>query len=53
MDKSLISCKKTIYHLTDLKSCYDCQLVNIGGLIEESIGRERDVMKMLTKLIPR
>ena len=53
MDKSLISCKKTMCHLTDLKSCCDRQLVNIGGLIEESIGRDRDVMKMLTKLIPR
>ena len=53
MDKSLISCKKTTCHLTDLKSCYDRQLVNIGGLIEESIGRDRDVMKMLTKLMPR
>ena len=53
MDKSLISCKKTTYHLTDLKSCHDRQLANIGGLIEESIGRDRDVMKMLTKLMPR
>ena len=53
IDRSLISCKKTIYHLTDLKSYYNHQLVNIGGLIEESIRRERDIMKMLTKLIPR
>ena len=53
MGKSLISCKKTISHLTDLKSCYDWQLANIGGSIEESIGRDQDVMKMLTKLMQR
>ena len=53
IDNSLITCNSTIYHLTDLKSCYDRQLINIGGLIEESIGRNRDVMKMLTNLIPR
>ena len=35
IDKSLLSCKPTIYHIIDLKSCYDRQLVNIGGLIEE------------------
>ena len=33
-DNSLISGKKNIYHLTDLKSCYDRQLVNIGAMIE-------------------
>ena len=53
MDNSLITGHVTIYHLTDLKSCYDRQLMNIGGLIEESIGRDRDLMKILTNLIPR
>jgi len=53
MDNSLMTCQPTIYHLTDLKSCYDRQLINIGGLLEESLGRDRNVMKMLTNLIPR
>jgi len=53
MDNSMIKGQPTIYHLTDLKSCYDRQLMNIGGLIEESMGRNRDIIKILTNLIPR
>lgn len=34
-DNSLLSGKSTIYHLTDLQSCYDRQLANIGGIVEE------------------
>ena len=41
-DDSLLSNKKTMHRLTDLKSCYYRQLVNIGGLTEESIGRDRN-----------
>ena len=52
-DNSLISYKKNIYHLTDLKSYYDRQLVNIGALIEESIGVNKNVMQLMTKIIPR
>ena len=52
-DNSLIRCKKNIYHLTDLKSCYDRQLVNIGTLIEESIGVNRNGMQLILKIIPR
>ena len=52
-DNSLISYKKNIYHLIDLKSYYDCQLVNIGILIEESIGVNKNVIQLITKIIPR
>ena len=42
-----------MHYLTDLKSCYDRQLVNIGGLIEESIGRDRHAMQLTQKITPR
>ena len=51
-DNSLLSSKLTIYHLTDLQSCYDRQLANIGGILEESVGRDRRAMKLITKVIP-
>jgi len=52
-DNSIITCKKNIYHLTDLKSCYDRQLANIGAVIEESIGVNRNGLQLITKIIPR
>lgn len=52
-DNSLNSMKPTIYNFTDLKSCYDRQLANIGSIVEESIGRSRHAMKLFTKLMPR
>ena len=51
-DYSLLSCKLTIYSLTDLQSCYDRQLPNIEGMIEESAGRDRNAMKLITKVMP-
>ena len=51
-DNSLINGNNTIYHLTDLQSCYDRQLVNIGGMVEESAGRSRKVIQLITKVIP-
>ena len=52
-DNSLILCKKVIYHLIDLKSCYDWQLVNISALIEELIGVNKNRMQLMTKIILR
>ena len=52
LDHSLLSYKVTIYCLTDLQSCYDRQLLNIGGIIEESSGRDRKAMKLITKVMP-
>ena len=39
IDNSILSGKLTIYHLTDLKACYDRQLAEVGGILEESVGR--------------
>ena len=39
LDNSLITTKPTVYTLTDLQSYYDCQLSNIGSIIEETVGR--------------
>jgi len=47
-----LSGKLTIYHLTDLQSCYNRQLANIGGIVEESVGRDRQAIKLITKVIP-
>ena len=47
LNRNLMSSKKNVCHLTDLKSCYDRQLVNAGGLIEKSIERNRDAMQLL------
>ena len=52
MDNSLISMKPTVYALTDLKSCYDRQLPNIGSIVEESVGRNRKEMILYTKIMP-
>ena len=38
---SLLSLKPIIYNLTDLKSCYNRKLPNIGGIVEELVGRNR------------
>ena len=53
IDNNLLTCNPTIYYLTNLKSYYDQKLVSIRGLIKESIGRDQDIIKMLTNLIPR
>jgi len=51
-NNSMLSGKETIYTLTDLQSCYDCQLANIGGIIEESVGRDYIAIKLIIKVIP-
>ena len=53
LDKSLIEMKPTIYNFTDLQSCYDRQLANVGSIVEESVGRNRSAMKLYTKIMPR
>ena len=52
-DNSLITMKPTIYVITDLQSCYDKQLVNVGSIVEESVGRNRQVMKLFIKIMPK
>jgi len=51
-DNSMISGKDTMYAITDLQSCYDRQLAEIGGIVEESVGRDRAAIKLITKVIP-
>jgi hypothetical protein len=51
-DNSMLSGKKTIYTITDLQSCYDRQLAEIGGILEESVGKDRSAMKLIAKVIP-
>ena len=48
----MLTCKLTIYNLTNLQSCYNRQLVDLGGIIEESVGRNREAMKLIMKVIP-
>jgi len=53
LDNSLNSLNYTIYNFTDLKSCYDRQLPNLGSIVEESVGRKRKPMILYTKIMPR
>ena len=53
LDNSLLLTKHAIYTLTDLQLCYDRQLPNLGSIIQESIGYNRNAMELFTKLIPR
>ena len=50
-DNSLLWGKLTIYHLTDLQVYYDRLLAEVGSFLEESIGRERKVLKLISKVI--
>ena len=52
MDNSLISSRHTIYMMTDLQSCYDRQLSNVGSIVEESVGHNRNAMILYTKIMP-
>ena len=51
-DNSILSMKLTIYILTDLQLCYDRQLANIGGIVKESVGKNRKAMKLFIKTMP-
>jgi len=48
----MLNTQNTIYNFIDLKACYDRQLANLGSIIEESAGRNRNAMMMFTKMIP-
>ena len=52
IDNSLLSGQSMTHHMTDLKACYDRQLVEVGGIPEESVGRDRAAIKLITKVIP-
>ena len=52
-NSSLLTTKLNTYTLSDLQSCYDCQLVSGGGTIEELIGHNLLAMKLIAKIISR
>ena len=39
--------------ISDLESCYDTQVHNIRGIVEESTGVSGEVMRLITKILPR
>jgi len=41
-----------MHAVTDLKACYNRQLPNLCGLIEESVRIDRNVIKLIMKIIP-
>ena len=45
--------EKKVQKFTDLESCYDRQLVNVCGLVEEVVWVEIMAIKLFTKVILR
>ena len=52
LDNSMLTTKQMVHNFTDLKSCYNRQLANIGSIIEELAGRNMKVVQMFTKMMP-
>ena len=49
----MLSIKIEVYILTDLKSCYDYQLLNLTSIIEELTSMERAPVKLFIKVLLR
>ena len=43
--------KLYIHVITNLEACYDRQLANIGGIVEEVVGVNRNVIRTITKAL--
>ena len=41
-----------VFTMSDLEACYDSQLPNMGGKVEESIGVNRKAIKIVNKVLP-
>ena len=41
-----------IHNISDLKACYDRQLPNLGYLVEEAVGVNREASKVFAKILP-
>ena len=41
---------KMMHNISDLEACYDRQLPNIGCLVEESVGVEREPSMLFAKI---
>ena len=52
IDNSIMSSKCTIHAMTDLQSCYDRQLPNVGSIVKESVGHNRNAIILCTKIMP-
>ena len=44
--------KPMLHNISDLKACYDRQLPNLGCLVQESVGVEREATKVFAKVLP-
>ena len=51
-DCSIFNRKLTIHIITDLEACYDRQLSNICGMVEESVRISREEVKLILKVLP-
>ena len=51
-ESSLLSNALSIHNLTNLQSYYNRQLVNIGSIIKESVGKNKKAMKLFIKTMP-
>ena len=51
-DCSIFNRKPTIHVITNLEAYYDRQLSNIYGIVEESIGIDREGVKSISKVLP-
>ena len=52
-DYSKIKCEEIVYNLTDLKACYNRQLLDIISIVEELTGIERELVKLFAKVLLR
>lgn len=49
---SIRDCNEMIHIITDLESCYDRQLANLVSMVEESVGIDRNGVKLIAKVLP-
>ena len=50
-DLSIFNNVPHIHNMTDLEACFDRQLANVGSILEEPIGIERAVIKLIAKVL--
>ena len=50
-DNSLLQGKTIIHNMTDLKAYYDWQLLEVGYIVEESIGIEKKLIQLIAKVL--
>ena len=48
---STLNYKHIIYNITDLEAYFNRQLPNVGSIMQESIGIERDIIKLIYKIL--